>query len=116
MLCLRYFITFACSNSRCRGIWDEPAANVAAEDAAKERLPARTEFGTAARIGSSEGEHRLPHLRAHLQIPRHQEFCPCGITLKTFFKKRLMNLVLSYHNNLYALPMSRAILKAWTAG
>ena len=28
----------------------------------------------AARIGSSEGEHRLPHLRSSLQIPRHQEF------------------------------------------
>ena len=28
------------------------------------RLPARAEFGAAARIGSSEGEHRLPHLRS----------------------------------------------------
>ena len=32
------------------------------------RLPARAEFGPAARIGSSEGEHRLPHLWAHCKF------------------------------------------------
>jgi len=31
--------------------------------AGEHRLPARAEFGVAARIGSSEGAHRLPHLR-----------------------------------------------------
>jgi hypothetical protein len=32
------------------------------------RLPARAEFGSAARIGSTAGEHRLPHLRAYCKF------------------------------------------------